>query len=240
MIGRYKPKNNLTKSISKESILILMPTYKWLPTETFSSFLKMIWKMKKKYHVDMHIVENTLIGEARNKLINDAINGYLSKVKYDYVLWCDSDHIFDISLFETLKNDITRYNLDMVSALYFSRRSNDIKPIAMVKSDKDGKYHNLLEIPENKLIEIDACGFGFFLMKSKVLLDVFKKYKYPFTEGNIHNVGEDILFLNKAEEFGYKAWIDTGCVIRHYGGSVGMEEYLVYRTKKGELKNDAS
>ena len=110
----------------------------------------------------------------------------------------------------------------------------------MLKNNETGKYHHILEIPEKSLVKTDVCGFGFLLMKPKVLLDIYEQDKNPFTSNNENNVGEDVLFFEKVEKFGYKPHVDTSVVVRHVGGSVGMEEYSAYYTLKGERKDGKS
>lgn len=236
MIGTYKPQRNHTQyEIPKERILVLMPIYKWIPSKTFSSFWHLMYYLNKEYIVDMQFVENTLIGMARDLLFEKALVNLANK-HHKYVLWLDSDHIFKPEQFITLKKTMDKYQQKMVSALYFSRKDGDIKPIMLMESKTKGMYNTIAEIPENTLMEVDACGFGMLLMKPKVLRDIATKYKKPFTHDNLDNLGEDVLFFKRAEEFGHKPIVDTSVCIRHMGGSIGIEEYKMHEELHKEMK----
>ena len=237
MIGSYKPRNIIAEE--RERVLVLMPTYKWIPSKTFSSFWHLMYYFNQNYYVDMQFVENTLIGQARDELFQKALT-MMEKVKYDYVLWLDSDHIFEKEQFITLKKTMKKYKQDIVSALYFSRKVDDIKPVMLLESDVKGMYNHIAEIPEDTLMEVDACGFGMMLMKQKVLKEIATKYPKPFTHDNIDNIGEDVLFFKRASEFGYKPVVDTSVVIRHMGGSIGIEEYKAHSKLYKEMKKDES
>jgi hypothetical protein len=220
-------------------IQVLMPVYKQLSSRSFVSFWDLMWYLRNNYEVYMNFVENTLIGHARDELLKKVVENHRTN-KIDYVLWLDSDHIYTIEAFEALRKDIDQYGLDMVSALYFSRKSNDeITPVMMVKSQTANKYNAIYEIPENKLMKVDVAGFGYLMMKPDVLIDVYATYPEPFNiqlEEYDEAVGEDILFLEKAKKLGYDIWVDTGVVVRHVGGSIGMDNYLLHRTNKGEMR----
>lgn len=181
----------------------------------------------------MNFVENTLVGQARNELVKKFIQNS-RKEKIDYVLWMDSDHIYEVKHFEELRKGMITHNLNMVSCLYFSRKvDGDILPIMYL--EKGDKYAPIVEIPENKLIKVDGTGFGFILMRPKVLLDMYAQEPFMFTSSN-GQLGEDLYFFRLAKQFGYSPFIDTSQIIRHVGGAIGIEEYLIHRTMKGEKR----
>lgn len=214
----------------RKRVLLLMPTYKWIPTETFSSFYHLVWYLLNNYTLEMQFVENTLVTEARNNLFAKALELH-EKKPFDYILWCDSDHIFKPEDFKKLVDTMEEYGKDIASALYFTRRVDKVTPVAYIQNE-ERLYYPIGEIPENSFLKVDAVGLGMCLMRPKVFIDINKKWKRPFVEGNDHRfVGEDMLFFEHANECGYKPYVHTGAIVRHYGGSIGLEEYNMYGLK---------
>jgi hypothetical protein len=66
--------------------------------------------------------------------------------------------------------------------------------------------------------EIAACGFGFCLIKTSVLITMFKYYKSLFEPK--WGVGEDIAFCIRARRCGFITFIDRDVKLGHIGETV--------------------
>ena len=145
------------------------------------------------------------------------------KIDYDYILWIDSDTIFNPQQLEKLLNA----DVDIIGALqlfeggqgytcgnldddYF--RKNGIMPyhtdqtIAMAKKNKKG------------LIEVDYCGFGFLLIKK----GVYEKLEYPWHRPEWFKIDdkkdfsmEDVGFCINVRKKGFKIYVDPQIRVGH-------------------------
>jgi len=142
------------------------------------------------------------------------------KIDYDYLMWIDSDIIFDPHQISVLlKND-----KDIVSGLYLTASG---KEFAVVKDwdeeffKNNGCFHFLTpaEIENhNNLIEVSYTGFGFILIKR----GVFEKMEYPWFRAIEQRIGnmvdftmEDVSFCLRAKALGYKIFVDPKVKVLH-------------------------
>ena len=150
-----------------------------------------------------------------NKIANGAFT-------YDKIFWIDSDIEWTIEDFMQLYTS----DLDIVSGLY--------------ALDQHGKvavhYPNNLGVPTsvNKVefllhidpVEVGGVGFGFVCMKH----GVFETMSRPwFLIGRVQwsqdslmrvNVGEDYSWCGKAQQSGYKIFVDPTVKVRHHKETV--------------------
>jgi GT2 family glycosyltransferase len=143
------------------------------------------------------------------------------KLDYDYILWIDSDIIFNYKDFLKL---IER-NVDVCGGLYLME--NGIQYAAVKNWDLQFfKQHGTFQFlsPEDiknttDIIEISYTGFGFLLMKKGVI----EKLEYPWFEPQIINFGEemidfaseDVSFCLKVKSAGIKIYIDPTVKVGH-------------------------
>ena len=174
--------------------LIAIPSMDQVPAQ-FAASLAMLERVTDDTVVGFQI--GSLIYEARNQLARQAI-----KIGADYVLWLDSDMIFQPSVLKRLYEDYKAGKGDIVSGLYF-RRVSPFTPVVF----------NTLEIVDNKpqwtapenipedVFEAGGVGFGCVFMDTGVLADVMSKF-----EGNaftpLNGVGEDLSFCWRARQCG--------------------------------------
>lgn len=187
--------------------LIAIPSMDQVPAQ-FAASLAMLERVTDDTVVGFQI--GSLIYEARNQLARQAI-----KIGADYVLWLDSDMIFQPSVLKRLYEDYKAGKGDIVSGLYF-RRVSPFTPVVF----------NTLEIVDNKpqwtapenipedVFEAGGVGFGCVFMDTGVLADVMSKY-----EGNaftpLNGVGEDLSFCWRARQSGYKIVVDPAVELGH-------------------------
>lgn len=193
--------------------LIAIPCMETLETE----FVKCLIRLKPVGDMKIEFLSGSLVYAAREQLCDKAIAG-----GYDYVLWLDSDMLFEPSLME----DLLACDKDIVSGLYFTRKF-PIKP-TIFKSIKYGmngignEAEQYMNYPKHETFEIDACGFGAVLMKTKVLEDVVNKYHTAFTP--VMGYGEDIAFCIRAKDLGYKVWCNSDIKLGHLTRMISNED----------------
>lgn len=142
------------------------------------------------------------------------------KPDYDYLMWIDSDILFDAPQVMRLMS----HDKDIVSGVYAMEGG---KMIATVREwdeehfKKHGCFRFLtLEEMTGKegLIEVAYTGMGFMLVKK----GVFEKLEYPWFRPVEKRIGEmvdftmeDVGFCLKAREKGFKVFIDPQVRVGH-------------------------
>lgn len=152
--------------------------------------------LKKGEDCDVQFAVDSLIYVGRN-----CLSAFALKNEVEYVLWLDSDMVFETDLLERLQNDIET-GKDIVTALYFNRRYPYNLVIYQKAGFEDGKIvcEEYNDYPKDCLFTVNACGFGAVLMKTKVLCDIEKKYDNWFAP--FIGFGEDFSFCIRAKECG--------------------------------------
>jgi GT2 family glycosyltransferase len=127
-----------------------------------------------------------------------------------HFLWIDDDMTFEPDAAKRL----LELDLPIVGGLCFGRRS-PYPPILLYKSTVEHQgYLYRYEYPEG-LVEVEATGAAFLLVKKEVFLRIHEKFK----EGPWSNRGwgEDVSFCERAREVGVKTVVDTRVKIGHVG-----------------------
>lgn len=196
----------------------------------FAAALRRLMLPKDFTELEVLYVPSADTAVARNILANN-FNG-------DYLFFIDDDVIPPMDTIERLYN----HKKDIVAGLYFSRREPYYPQIfhkTKVKGkEQSGRYDAFFDIPENQLIEVDACGFGCTLIKK----EVFDKLKTPFFHfipGGEENLqkSEDYYFCEKAAEAGYKIYCDTSIICKHMGTTyIGPDHWNISKQRINDLK----
>lgn len=128
------------------------------------------------------------------------------EVQGDWLLFIDSDMEFPPhALTRLLSHDV-----DIVSGLCY-RKVPPFNPTLYKKQRYSDQLCYMSTWPENTLLEVDATGTAFMLIKRKVL----EALPDPIFEDA--KVSEDMNFCKKAKEAGFKVFVDTGLHIGHVG-----------------------
>lgn len=174
----------------------------------------------------------SLIYTSRNELAKFAI-----KNEVDYVLWLDSDMVFDSDLMTRMIRTMQEQDIDMLTGLYF-RRTMPYTPVLFdeLKPRKQGgwNYSSFETIPEHGLFEVGGCGFGCVCMSTEVLMSIQAKHGYLFHPMN--NGGEDVSFCWRARDCGYKIMCDPDLICGHVGYTVINDLYWKTFRKDGAEK----
>lgn len=196
--------------------LIAVPAMDQTPT----LFTQSLVLMRKVGEVSCGFQIGSLVYDSRNGLGKQALAG-----DFDYVLWLDSDMVFDPDLMERMFKKLQDEDLDILTGLYF-RRVPPYSPVlfnSLNYGDNKATWSEFTELPENALIEVGGCGFGCVLMSTEVLMSVQSKFNTMFQP--MQGLGEDLAFCWRARQCGYKIMCDTSLVVGHVGQCVANDKY---------------
>lgn len=143
----------------------------------------------------------SLVSESREHLAAQAING-----AYDYVMWFDSDMMFNADVMERMAEHMKTY--DIVTGVYFRRRP-PFTPVLFKRLFIENNVHvieDYNDYPTDRVFEVEGIGFGCVMMKTEVLLSCIAKYGTCFSM--IGRNGEDVSFSMRARNCGYKIMCD--------------------------------
>jgi len=190
-------------------ILLGMPCIKNIPVQTVGSLLKTV----KQGSVDAMLVEGSLVYDSRDTIAHTAVEN-----DYDYILYADSDIIFDADDLRQLLS----HDADIVSGLYITRHGeNKNVSYTEIITRRRFPYRTpklIHDVRKSGYSEIAAVGFGFCLIKCEVIKSMLKRYKSLFEPK--WGVGEDIAFCIRAKKCGYKIMIDRDVKLGHIGEMV--------------------
>lgn len=196
-------------------ILIAVPSME----KVDALFAQSLANLKRDSDSTIQFMVGSLIYESRNVLAMSAL-----EMNADFVLWLDSDIVFQPDLLERLLADINSKR-DIVSALYFSRQY----PYNPVIYSKTGFEEDkpvcvaYYDYPSDSVFKVEGCGFGAVLMKTQVLADINERFDNFFAP--LIGFGEDLSFCIRAHNCGYDIWCDSRIKIGHLGSLTITEEY---------------
>ena len=135
------------------------------------------------------------------------------EIDYDYIMWIDSDIIFNFKQFIRLLN----YKKDICSGLYLMEGGRNFACVKNWDEEffaKNGHFQFLSprDIQDEKsLFKVNYVGMGWMLVKK----GVFESLEYPWFEPIRKHIGdvveftmEDVAFCHKAIDKGYEIFID--------------------------------
>lgn len=156
------------------------------------------------------MISSSLIYDARNQILD-----YANKVNADYLLFIDSDIVFQPAALKALLDQ----NKGIISGIYWSRVETIRKPI-IYKAIKPRTIFR--KVPEVEHVsgmiqgctEVKACGMGFCLIRNDVIKKVVKRYISPFEP--YKGMGEDISFCYRLGKIKQKIYA-LECGLEHIG-----------------------
>lgn len=180
-----------------------------IPYQTTVSLLR----TAKKGAVEPCLVEGSLIYDARDMIAQYAVNN-----DFDYILYADSDMVFDS---EDL-NKLLAHDQDIVSGLYVTRngeKHNVAYKEVITRRRWPYRQPKLIHDTQSEgYSPVAAIGFGFCLIKTSVIKSMLKRYKSLFEPK--WGVGEDIAFCLRARKCGYKIYVDRDVKLGHIGEKI--------------------
>lgn len=209
-------------------IAILMPTLETLPVDTVGSLIGIL----KREQTTIYFASSSLVYDSRNQLMNIAY-----REKPDYVLWIDSDMVFPSDALDRL----IQADKDFITGLYFGRKNTHEPIIYRTVKPRTFRHNAINEVEDcisEELFTVQGCGFGFVLMKNKVIEDMINAYRSPFEP--YKNLGEDLSFcyrwlkLSKHNQI----WCDSTIPIQHVGTQKFGRQDWQQKTENGIITND--
>ena len=172
----------------------------------------------------------SLVYNARNNLARQAI-----KHEADWVLWLDSDMVFNPDFLQRMMKVCTENDIDFLTALCF-RRKPPYTPCLFDRLDKVEKgasYTALLSVPEGRF-QVGGCGFAGVLMSTDVLISVSAKFNGRMFDP-MEGFGEDVAFCWRARQCGYDIWCDSDIEMGHVGQCIVTRSFFeAYEAQKAE------
>ena len=202
--------------------LIAIPCMDQVP----ALFCKSLATLKKVGECSIAMQMGSLIYTSRNDLGAMAINN-----EFDYVLWLDSDQVFDPDLLERMLKKLQDEDLDILTGVYF-RRVAPYSPVlfkSLSYNNPGATWDEYGDLPPG-LFEAAGCGFGCVLMSVDVLMSVQAKFGTMFQP--LQGLGEDLAFCWRARQCGYKIMCDPTIKVGHCGQAVITGMY--WRTYRHE------
>lgn len=184
-----------------KTILIAIPTNKYIEPETFKSIYEL--EIPAGFVTTFQFFYGYQVDQVRNLIAHWAVN-------FDYLFSVDSDIILP-------KNALSRllsHDKDIVSGLYIQRKLHE----HTLELYRNGNNIPYAEIKGHGLIEVDSCGFGCVLVKSDVIKQIgYPQFVYKSAIDHKDTVSEDTYFCLKAKQLGYRVYGDTHVQCNHIG-----------------------
>jgi len=167
---------------------------------------------------DVCIVRERCLGIGPDSVVvsTKKLAPFFGTIEYDYIMWIDSDIIFKPEDFMKLVNR----DVDIVSGLY--KRTPEF--YTAVRYNPSVTLKDIVEISEpdiegqTDLIEVSLCGLGFMLVKKGVFESLERPwFLHPVADflGATTSISEDAYFCMKAQEAGFKLWVDPTVRVGH-------------------------
>ena len=173
------------------------------------------YELLSQYIPNVYKVRSLLLGADRT--FGQFQVPWQGKKDYDYIMWIDSDQVFEPNdFFKLLEHD-----KGIVSGLYLRKPQSDSLsdiPIEFACFNEDGKKLYTNEV-NGELIKVWSNGMGWMLIKK----GVFEKIEYPWFGPIIEGLGfhgEDVSFQLRAKDVGFDSYVDTSIVVGHEKGVI--------------------
>ena len=166
------------------------------------------------------------VGYARNHIVGAACE----PDEVTHLMWIDDDMAFEPDAIPRL----LAHDLPVVGGLCHVRR-HPYPPVLLYRPPgalgSGGSYRYRYDYPEG-LVEVDATGFAFILVKKEVFEKIDAELKEaPFAE---RSQGEDTSCCERIRQVGYKVFVDTTIKIRHMNGTIAIDEAFARRNREFE------
>jgi hypothetical protein len=149
--------------------------------------------------ISLKIMQGTIIQNQRADLCLDAMREGCS-----HILFIDSDMTFPQDMVQRLlKHDVD------IDATNCARRRMPTGPTAQ-NYDENGVRTMVYTMPDSTgLEEVGSIGTGIMLIKKEVFQNMSEPwFDMPWQTGKRGYMGEDVFFCKKAQELGFKVYID--------------------------------
>jgi hypothetical protein len=145
----------------------------------------------------------------------------------DSLLMVDDDMVFEPDALEKLRSNPLTRDYDVVFGFCTHRT---LPPHAVVMKLQEQpplplsllgeQYGTLRDIENNSVVDVDAVGLAFTLIKRKVFEKMLDDYGALYTswfQWGAHTEGEDVFFSRRCRELGFSLAVDSSVKIGHVG-----------------------
>lgn len=200
------------------NIHILIPIHKTMDAPCVQSLIAMTTDLYMDGHKVKFIFANGFnAARARQGLLKTLCED-AKKFQSEYALWVDSDHLYYKDNFDSLVKTMKEKDLPLLSGTYKMRGSEET---AHGRHNDKGvfehiHYKELNDLPEGSLVDASVIGFGFVVMKTSWLCDLWTKHGDDLFKMDIGENGtEDVAFCTKVLKDGHKILFDPKVRIGH-------------------------
>lgn len=165
---------------------------------------------KKQDNINIAFSNGFNAAKARTFLLK-----YANEQKADWIVWLDSDHIYNASVMYDMIKKMEREKLDILSAKYFVRDATLDKVTAHGNFSNEGfkKFHEPID---GDIIDCDVIGLGFCIMRPSLVKNLIDNYGTDLFKFDLDdNSTEDVYFCRKIKKLGTRICFDNKNVIGH-------------------------
>lgn len=212
-------------------IIIAMPCLDKIETQTVRSMFSL--ERPEGCDVSVEFMESSLVYLSRDRLSVIAL-----EERADYILFLDSDMVFQPDLLKALLED-AESGKDLVTGLCFRRRP-EYNPAIWKRIRMGLPGESVIEefddYPEGELFEVDGAGMAAMLIRATVLKEIFETQKALFAP--IPGYGEDVSFCLRARKAGFTIWCDSRVKVGHIATTIVTDEtFKAWKKKREEIRN---
>ena len=215
----------------RKKIVIGIPHTGTLYTDIAMSLVNLV-SSEIKYSINIQVLKSSILYISREYLILGAL-----QANADYLMFLDSDQTISAEGIEKLASHLDNGE-DIVTTLIF-RKDPPFHPCIFSKQKLLPNKQISLEFYDidnqdlTKPFYVESSGFGCIMMK----LDIFKKMPQPWFLPAPYS-GEDITFMYKAKQMGYKVLCDPTIEVGHYGiKNYTRKDYFQIINEENKLLN---
>jgi hypothetical protein len=207
---------------------IAIPTRDRVSAQLFISLMNTDWTfLPNDQPVHWAVVQGSILTSQRNELVQ--------RMQGDWILFIDSDMVFDTQAIGRLVQARDEHDLDVLGGLCFQRVAPHQPTMYMRESPHEGGYL-FMEKWDSDIVEVDGTGMAFVVIHRRVFERMVRKFEnptfvWPSLEERaklqppnffrwVDGVGEDLRFCQDAKASGSRIFVDTRNEIGHVGETV--------------------
>ncbi|MBI4044776.1 MAG: glycosyltransferase [Candidatus Diapherotrites archaeon] len=191
-------------------VAFLIPAYGSVKIPAYDSMINFVANTERFCQAAFIVKSSCYVHENRNRLVKAFLEAD-EKLDFDYAFWIDSDMVFTWQHVKQLLKFMEEKNVDIATGVYYSFVQGGKPGPVIVRKKEDDSWETM---PASELKEpmiVDGAGFGFVVMKTKILKEMAQKkgehvFGFRFSKKG-KMIGEDNLFFEEAKQLGYGLWV---------------------------------
>ena len=210
---------------SLPSYRIGIPAYHTVEVDTMVSLSRLTMAHK----APMDVMTACMVDMSREEISER----FLKSKKEDYLLFIDTDMTFIPQDVEKLLWDMEQdKKIGCIGGICVNRDGSHKPVVKWIKDDKyiSGKelYDRVVKYMKYKEVRgVDFMGTGFMVIRRKVLEDIPRPWFMAGYDERRNFLGEDVYFIRKVRQAGWKTCIDFGVQVGHIGKIVFYPDILL-------------